>query len=299
MPKNMLNTYIWLVDTIRSHGALTREELNRLWVRSPLSNGIPMARRTFYNYRAAIEELFKINIECNSSTFQYYIDDNEDEHKNNVTDWMLNTASISNVLSTARDISHRIFLEDVPSAREFLSPVMSALRENHVITFLYSPYTRSGAGKKVVLEPYFLKIFRQRWYITGRNTVENTIKTYALDRMSALTITTQKFNLPPDFDPETYFRDAFGIVFSQGEVRKVALKVDKQQAKYLRALPLHHSQSEMVDDNYSIFHYNLRLTPDLVQELMSFGPSVTVLSPPELRAMMITRLSETLKNYQQ
>lgn len=299
MPKNMLNTYIWLVDTIRSHGALTREELNRLWVRSPLSNGIPMARRTFYNYRAAIEELFKINIECNSSTFQYYIDGNEDEHKNNVTDWMLNTASISNVLSTARDISHRIFLEDVPSAREFLSPVMSALRENHVITFLYSPYTRSGAGKKVVLEPYFLKIFRQRWYITGRNTVENTIKTYALDRMSALTITTQKFNLPLDFDPETYFRDAFGIVFSQGEVRKVALKVDKQQAKYLRALPLHHSQSEMVDDNYSIFHYNLRLTPDLVQELMSFGPSVTVLSPPELRAMMITRLSETLKNYQQ
>lgn len=148
MPKNMLNTYIWLVDTIRSHGALTREELNRLWVRSPLSNGIPMARRTFYNYRAAIEELFKINIECNSSTFQYYIDGNEDEHKNNVTDWMLNTASISNVLSTARDISHRIFLEDVPSAREFLSPVMSALRENHVITFLYSPYTRSGAGKK-------------------------------------------------------------------------------------------------------------------------------------------------------
>lgn len=299
MPKNMLNTYIWLVDTIRSHGALTREELNRLWVRSPLSNGIPMARRTFYNYRAAIEELFKINIECNSSTFQYYIDGNEDEHKNNVTDWMLNTASISNVLSTARDISHRIFLEDVPSAREFLSPVMSALRENHVITFLYSPYTRSGAGKKVVLELYFLKIFRQRWYITGRNTVENTIKTYALDRMSALTITTQKFNLSPDFDPETYFRDAFGIVFSQGEVRKVALKVDKQQAKYLRALPLHHSQSEMVDDNYSIFHYNLRLTPDLVQELMSFGPSVTVLSPPELRAMMITRLSETLKNYQQ
>lgn len=299
MPKNMLNTYIWLVDTIRSHGAITRDELNRLWVRSPLSNGTPMARRTFYNYRNAIEELFKINIECNSSTFQYYIEGNEDAQKNNVTDWMLNTASISNVLTTASDISHRIFLEDVPSAREFLSPVMSALRENNVISFLYSPYTRSGLGKKVVLEPYFLKIFRQRWYITGRNISENKIKTYALDRMTGLTISTQKFNLPPDFDPETYFKHAFGIVFSQGEVRKVALKVDKQQAKYLRALPLHHSQSEMVDDNYSIFHYNLRLTPDLVQEIMSFGPSVTVLAPPELRTMMTTRLNDTLKNYEQ
>lgn len=299
MPKNMLNTYIWLVDTIRSHGAITREELNRLWVRSPLSNGEPMARRTFYNYRNAIEELFKINIECNSSTFQYYIEGNEDAQKNNMTDWMLNTASISNVLTTASDISNRIFLEDVPSAREYLSPVMSALRENSEIAFTYSPYSRSGKGKKVSMEPYFLKIFRQRWYITGRNTSENKIKTYALDRMSGLTISTRKFCLPPDFDPETYFKDAFGIVFSLGEVHKVVLRVDKQQAKYMRALPLHHSQSEMVDDNYSIFHYNLRLTPDLVQEIMSYGPSVTVLSPPELRAMITTRLKDTLKNYEQ
>ncbi len=297
MSKNMLNIYIWLVDTIRSHGAITREELNRLWVRTPFSGGMPLPRRTFYNHRNAIAEVFKIDIECNPSTFEYYIANSGDARTNTVTDWMLNAASVSNALTEAREISHRIFLENVPSSREFLAPIISAIRDNHPVQFLYSPYSRSGVGKKVRLEPFFLKIFRQRWYVTGRNMDEDKIKTYALDRMGSLITSPSTFELPAGFDAETYFRDAFGIVFSQGEVHKVMLKTDKQQAKYLRALPLHHSQIEMVDDNYSIFTYRLRLTPDLVQELLSYGPSVKVLAPPELKAMMITSLQETLKNY--
>ncbi|MDE6038873.1 MAG: WYL domain-containing protein [Paramuribaculum sp.] len=41
----------------------------------------------------------------------------------------------------------------------------------------------------------------------------------------------------------------------------------------------------------------MRLTPDLVQELLSMGSAVTVVSPPELRAMMVTQLRDTLANY--
>ena len=86
-------------------------------------------------------------------------------------------------------------------------------------------------------------------------------------------------------------------MFSQGDVKEVALRTDSRQAKYLRALPLHHSQREAIHDNYSVFYYRLRLTPDLVQELLSMGSAVTVVSPPELRAMMVTQLRDTLANY--
>ncbi len=298
MSKNLFNRYIWIVDTIRRHGTITRQELNRLWVRSSVGDGQPIPRRTFYNYRNAIEELFKINIECNPSTFEYYID-GSDPHSESVTDWMLNTASLSNVLSDARDVSDKVFLEDVPSSRQFLSPVISAMKELNAITFGYSPYSRTGVPKPVVLEPYFLKIFKLRWYVTGRNVKENVIKTYALDRMSDLTVTDSSFTIPADFDAEAYFRDSFGIVFSHGDVHKVTLRVTPRQAKYFRALPLHHSQSEMIHDQYSIFTYNLRLTPDFVQELLSYGPNVTVLAPAELRAMMLTNLQQSLENYQQ
>lgn len=298
MSKNLFSRYIWIIDTIRRHGTITREELNRLWMQSPYSDGNPIPRRTFYNYRNDIEEIFRLTIECNPRTFEYSIRESGDSHTDSVTDWMLNTASMSNMLTDARDIADRVFLEDVPSARHYLSTVIGAMKEYRQLNFGYSPFSRTGAPKPVRLEPYFLKIFRLRWYVTGRNIAENKIKTYALDRMTDVAVGSEKFEIPPDFDAEAYFRDAFGIVFSQGETRKVIIRTDPRQAKYFRALPLHHSQDEMLHDSYSIFTYHLRLTPDFVQELLSYGPKVTVLAPTELRAMITTSLRESLQNYE-
>lgn len=297
MSKNLFSRYIWIIDTIRRHGVITREELDRLWMKSEFSDGNPLPRRTFYNYRTEIEEIFKLSIVCNPRTFEYSILESGDSHTDSVTDWMLNTASMSNMLTDARSIANRIFLEDVPSARQHLSTVIGAMKEFRTLEFGYSPYSRTGAPKPVSLEPYFLKIFRLRWYVTGRNVKEDKIKTYALDRMSNVAVSSETFDIPSDFDAEAYFRDAFGIVFSQGETRKVTIRTDARQAKYFRALPLHHSQNEMLHDDYSIFTYRLRLTPDFVQELLSYGPKLTVLAPAELRAMMTAALEESLANY--
>ncbi|MDE6117125.1 MAG: WYL domain-containing protein [Duncaniella sp.] len=296
MSRNLLGRYIWIIDTIRRYGAITREKLNDLWMLSSLSDGTPMPRRTFYNYRAAIEDLFNINIECNPSTYEYYIDAGDDRRES-LTDWLLNSAAMSNVLSSVSDVSDRIFLEDVPSARIYLSQVISALRDRHPIRFTYRPYTRTNPSRDVVIEPYFLKIFRQRWYITGRNTRDGLIKTYALDRMEEVRIEESVFDSDSSFDIDGYVRDTFGIVFSHGEPKEVVLRADARQSKYLRTLPLHHSQREVLHDDYSLFYYRLRLTPDFVQEILSRGPSVRVVSPPELRAMVVTSLKDSLRLY--
>lgn len=298
MPKNLFSRYIWIIDTIRRHGSITRDELNELWCRSDVSDGERLPRRTFYNYRNAIEDLFKINIECDPSTYEYYIDNGGDKHDDSVTDWMLNSAAMSNVLTDARSVSHRVFLEDVPSSRQFLATVITAVKELKPLRFTYSNYTRSNPTPDVTVEPYFLKLFRQRWYVTGRNVREDKIKTYALDRMTGATLLNDKFIMPADFDPEQYFADCFGIVFSHGEAKRVVIRVEARQAKYFRALPLHHSQQEMVHDNYSIFTYRLKLTPDFVQELLSHGANLTVIEPPELRAMVTESLKATLRNYE-
>lgn len=296
MSKDLFNRYIWLVDTIKRYGCITREELNARWKKSPFSNGEALPRRTFYNYRMAIEELFKINIECNSSTFEYYIDES-DAHSESVTNWLLNSAATSNVLSDSRDVAHRIFLENVPSARDYLSIVIDALKEYHQIKFSYQPYSRLSATHDIIVEPYFLKIFRQRWYVTGRNVKEDKVKTYALDRMKDVVVMQECFEMPDDFDAEQYIKYSYGIIFSQGEIKNVAIKTDSRQAKYIRALPLHHSQQEIIHDSYSIFNYKIRITPDFMQELLSFGPSIVVMEPPELKAMIVTSLEETLANY--
>ena len=296
MSRDLFGRYIWLVDTIKRYGHITREELNARWKKSPFSNGEPLPRRTFYNYRLAIEELFDINIECNPSTFEYYIKESDAQNES-VTNWLLNSTAVNNVLSESRDISNRIFIEDVPSAREYLASMIDALKEFRKIKFTYQPYSRTNASHDIVVEPYFLKIFRQRWYVTGRNVKEDKVKTYALDRMKDMVVMQEVFEMPSDFDAESYTKYSFGIIFSQGEIKNVSIKTDSRQAKYLRALPLHSSQQEMIHDSYSIFNYRLRITHDFVQELLSLGPAITVLNPPELKAMIITSLEESLANY--
>lgn len=299
MAKNLFNRYLWIVDTIRRHHTITMRQLNELWTRSAFSDGDPIPRRTFYNYRAAIEELFGIKIECNPSTFEYFIADDSDESGNSLTDWVLNSATMSNVLADMQSISDKVFLEEVPSARRYLGLVTDALKENREVRFSYHPYTRSLPTPGVRVRPYFLKIFRQRWYMTGYNVADAKVKTYALDRMDEVTISAEHFAPPANFNPAEFVRDSFGIVFSHGPVHRVMLKVASRRAKYFRALPLHPSQDEAIHDEFSIFTFKLRITPDFVQELLSYGPEITVLEPPTLRAMMVDSLKQSLKNYSQ
>lgn len=41
----------------------------------------------------------------------------------------------------------------------------------------------------------------------------------------------------------------------------------------------------------------MRITDDLVNELLSYGPRITVLEPPELRAALITSMRSALDLY--
>lgn len=296
MPKSLLNKYIWMVDTIRRRGRITRAELDERWRETEWADGNPLCRRTLYNYRQAIEQLFGIDIQCDPATYEYYIAD-EDDHCRSVTDWLLNSSAVNDALSGARDISDRIFLDDVPSAREHLGTVIDSIRTGHLLIFDYQNYARSRPTRGIRYEPYLLKIYRQRWYMVGRTVSDNKIKTYALDRMSNVTQTADSFVMPADFSPSAYFHDAFGIIVTRSEPRRIAIRADHRNANYLRGLPLHHSQQEVVHDGFSIFYYNMRITDDLVQELLSFGPRITVLEPAELRVLMTTALRESLDNY--
>lgn len=298
MARDLFSRYVWILETIKRYGRISREELDNCWRRSQFSEGDPLPRRTFYNYRLAIEELFKITIAYSVSDNVYYIEE-EDQQDSELTEWLLNSASMTNLLSDSRDVSSKIVLEEVPSARQYLNELVNALKDSHPVTFDYQPYTRTQPNCGINVEPYFLKIFRQRWYLTGRNVRDNVIKTYALDRMSNLTLCTSTYAIPDDFDPKAYFRDSFGIVFNQGEVKNIVIRVEPRQAKYFRALPLHHSQTETVSDSCSFFHYRLKISDDFVQELLSYGPKITVVNPPELRAMMLANLRDSLSNYEQ
>ena len=298
MARNLINRYVWLVDTISRYGRITLKDLNAAWLRSEISEGKPLARRTFFHYRDGVEEMFDINIQCDKSTFEYYIDDSGGENNARLRSWVVDSVSMSGTLSNARDVSGRIMLENVPSAREHLPVVIDALKQNRRIRFSYKSYTRSLPTDGIVLEPYFVKIFKQLWYVIGLNVKDRQVKTYALDRISSLNILQDTFVMPEEVNPSEFFKDCFGIITNRNSAKRIVLRVEPTQAKYFRALPLHSSQQEVVHDDYSIFTYKMRITYDLKEEIMSHGATIEVLEPKELKTLIRTELEQALKNYQ-
>ena len=298
MARNLINRYVWLVDTINRYGRITLKDLNDAWLSSEISEGKPLARRTFFHYRDGIEEMFDIDIKCDKSTFEYYIDDTGGENNARLRSWLMDSISMSGMLSGAHGIIERIMLENVPSAREHLPVIIDALKQNHRIRFSYKNYTRSLPTDDIIVEPYFVKIFKQLWYVIGLNVKDGLIKTYSLDRMSNLNLLRDSFIMPEHIKPSEFFKDCFGIITNRNSPKRIVLRVEPTQAKYFRALPLHSSQQEDVHDQYSIFSYWMRITYDLKEELMSHGASIEVLEPPELKALIRTELEQALKNYQ-
>ena len=195
MARNLVNRYVWLVDTINRYGRITLNEIMEAWLRSDISEGKPLPRRTFFHYRDGIEEMFDINIVCDRSTFEYYIDSSGGESNARMQSWLVDSVSISDMLRNAHGVNDRIMLENVPSARKRLPVIIDAMKQNHRISFSYKSYTRSRPTNDILLEPYFVKIFKQLWYVIGYNVKDKVIKTYSLDRMSHLNMLPDVFTM--------------------------------------------------------------------------------------------------------
>ena len=163
MAKQQFNKLIWLVDTIYRSGRITFAEINRRW-RTGDSTRTDIPLRTFHNHRQAIEEMFDINIECDKCTNTYYIADAEGMLGDKLKMWLLNSFSLNNILQENVDMKNRIVFEEVPLGLQYMDIIIDAMRTGSVLHMEYQAYNWEQP-KEVCLEPYFLKLFRHRWYL--------------------------------------------------------------------------------------------------------------------------------------
>lgn len=288
MGKELFSRYVWLLETIHRAGKITFEEINARWLRSELSGGETLSLRTFHHHRDAIEELFDINIECiKRGGYCYYIEDTEELEKGCVRKWLLNSFAVDNLIVESRKLKSRILLEEVPSGKRYLIPLIEAMRDGMIVEVDYQSF-RQQVPANFEIEPYCLKLFRQRWYVVARSPHYNRVMIYSLDRILDLEVSEKTFYYPEEFNPQSYFDACFGIVADDDiGIETVQLKVYAPQDKYFDALPLHHSQRTVeVTEGHTVYEYRIRPTYDFVQELFSHGADVEVLQPSLLRSRL-------------
>lgn len=300
MAINLLNKYVWLVETIYRAKHITFEEINAKWVDNDLSEGLELPLRTFHKWRVAVEEMFGLIIDCRrKGGYHYYIANAEELQGGNIRNWLLNTISVSNLLIDNQHIKDRILLEDIPSGQEYLADIIGAMKNGHTITITYQNYWHKKSYSFDV-EPYCVKLFKQRWYVVGRTPYYDQIRIYSLDRIMELEVDEdKKFKMPKDFSPEEFFQDYYGIIVDNDiSPETIKLKVSSSQANYIRAVPFHHSQQEVErNENYSIFELWLRPTSDLLREILWHGNDIEVLEPEWYRNEIASTIEEMNNKY--
>ena len=154
------------------------------------------------------------------------------------------------------------------------------MRDGVTITVTYQNFWR-GKAWTFEIEPYCVKVFKQRWYMVAHSPSDDRVRIYSLDRIKSLVPAKNKFKLPETFDAQAYFYNSFGIIADEDhQPEMVDVKVFGLQTQYFRALPLHHSQQEIsTTENSAVFRYFIKPTYDLRQELLSHGAEIEVLSP--------------------
>lgn len=211
MGKELFSRYVWLLETIHRAGKITFEEINARWLRSELSGGETLSLRTFHHHRDAIEELFDINIECiKRGGYCYYIEDTEELEKGCVRKWLLNSFAVDNLIVESRKLKSRILLEEVPSGKRYLIPLIEAMRDGMIVEVDYQSF-RQQVPANFEIEPYCLKLFRQRWYVVARSPHYNRVMIYSLDRILDLEVSEKTFYYPEEFNPQSYLMPALAL----------------------------------------------------------------------------------------
>ena len=291
--------YIWLLNTLLDSDPIPFDIIAMLWEDDPLSDGeLPL--RTFHEHRKGIKEMFGVDIECDKSDgYKYYVKNPEVLNNNRLAKWLLNAYSVPEGFATYKRMQDRVLLEEMPEGKAFVDPVLDALQRDVVIIVDYQGY--EGPHEIYNIHPYALKAYNRRWYLLGFIKEKQAVRTIALDRIIDLKLTNKTFDRPKDFDARKYFANTIGIFVNEElPVKTVRIRAYGVQMEYLRSLPLHKSQQEVLTkgSEYAEFQYRLCVTPELVSTLLSMGDKLEVLEPLILKDTIIKKLQICLTHYE-
>lgn len=286
MVNELITKYIWLLQTLMDAGerGLTFDEIASRYERR-FSEGI--IRRTFANYRGAVEEVFGVGIVCDRSTNRYSIDRSSRMSDESSVSWLIDSFTVGAMLEKGKEsLSGRIEVESVPSGHKFLTQIMEAMLQSQKLRIIYCKYS-SAAPESLTVLPYALKEDKRRWYLYAHCVERGALRCYSLDRIREIDKLDEKFVFPEKFNLSELLATSFGTYIPREGEKGVTVEFRARgvQARYIADLPIHHSQKLLKNEGewtyFSIFVS--AESNDLFFELRKYGPSLEVLSPKSVR----------------
>lgn len=326
---NRVKFYSWLIGLLdRKH--LTFEEIANEWRDANANQDEDeLDKRTFHRYRENIQSQFGITVECDKSDgYRYYLK-RDPIANDDVTEWMLSSLRLAS-LGDMLKYHNKVMLDTPPYNTEYLDDILAAIDKQYLLKFKY--VSGFGAESDIVLQPAFVRYYKQRWYVVGVKKqrsasegkansnaeidgdadlnaevdVRKLVRCFPFDRISFLKLICEKHPLPAKLKkfltPENYYEDCFGIYRMEDvPVEKIRIRAFYPEYNYIEEVPLHESQQKVKESKDGMYReYTLIVRPsrDFLQELLWHGRNLIVLKPESLRQEMIDILKDMTKSYE-
>ncbi len=166
---------------------------------------------------------------------------------------------------------------------EHLGDLFNAINGNKAIKMVYRPF-KSDHDIDLVLHPYYLKQYNNRWFLFGLNDKYKSISNMALDRIVSFETITLKFIQNKSINFNEYFDDIIGVTMpDKGKLAKIELLFTNEEAPYVLTKPIHGSQIKKKHDENGLI-VSIEVIPNIEFEklILSFGDKVKVMSPKKI-----------------
>lgn len=296
--KQFLRRHILIIGKLRKKPADFDEIDRYLQLQSEIEGeNYNLTIRTFQRDIKEIQSLYNIDITYNRSEAVYEITEDANEERN---ERLFESFELYNALNVSDNLSRDIIFEKRrPLGTENLHGLLHSIKNKLQIAFKYEKYWGENNGIEARnVSPLALKESRYRWYLIALDKKDGHIKSFGLDRISDLEISSIKFNHTENEKVDSLFKYSFGVTNDPGIPEKIILSLSPGQGRYIKSLPLHSSQKEILsnDKEYRI-ELMIHPTYDFIMEILSLGREVKVIKPESLQLEIIKILKDSLESY--
>ncbi len=182
---------------------------------------------------------------------------------------------------------------------EYIETIYQAILKKRPIEMTYQSFKARDANG-FTFHPYYLKEYRNRWFVLGVKKKNSPIMTLALDRIASIKESMEKYVESSNFNISSFFENVLGVTVNpDSPPERIEFIADYQTAPYILTKPIHHSQEviQKVSEGV-IFAIHVQINYELEREILGFGDRIKVIKPAPFKRRIKDQLENALERYQ-
>jgi predicted DNA-binding transcriptional regulator YafY len=185
--------------------------------------------------------------------------------------------------------------KDFSAFKEIIAQMSEATAQLARVEISYKALS-TGEETKRVVDPYQVWAMNGCFYLIGHCHLRDEIRTFAMDRITSLTVLKDSFHLPTDFSLDDYLKTAFRMMRGNPEVIEVWFRPSAAQVVKER---IWHPTQEIreQDDGSVVVTLEVPINYEVISWILGFGAAAEVLSPPALKKRFVKELDAARARY--